>query len=1098
MGRFNPDRRRHQQAKDARIRLTNDVMVRAMTLENVLAELARFTSSAEPHEFRQTFSKLLNKDRIRQALLLKMESVSDLAEKRSFAAPDDRLLDMYEAMIKNQSAMLKDFMLLRAAFESQLLTGQYEQALQTLDEIRICSGESLWLIRHRLLALSKAGRLDEMNSYARQCQEQCDEPLTRLLIDNFLLVTSDPVTQVDQTIAPHIAELADGRADHWADFLKLNFVPFPLMGKGQKLSCISVVQSFSLVDLVILLDQLLRNNLAIEALPAENKRERSLYELISSLRPTTDSAQYRSFVEHYETGNYDECRKLFLQTLNSSSLAIFGANLFAKAVEIGGSQDKEPDIPESLLKDLVDALRVLYALKASPAPAIDEIKAIGIQLHQLPSGEAAQLVPYQALPYHFPAADRKFQARKVSSAYAFESAYIESLRTHEYPVLTHPYSKNGATLPKYREIKQRLREGVAEGNLSSVTSELAVLAEAAPLQRDYLELASACLSSLSEMRLLVEICAGELARAPHAFTAFPMRSLVSHIESNQLADLDSLIVTESYVRNIDSSKDYVLNETYEEFLRLQGVRRPTDLNLSNIEPAKRRVLLRDISTIDTMEFLGSFDGSNDVRAERIKILDSMAREDLISPERHKTEVTDILAQATVDNASAEFNAHRIDVDDIALKRKLMDEIHPLYAIYRAASDSGDENFIRLTDNDTTARAAVVGDKNTAILKLYNTFLHAFLFDENHGLDKNLSGEIRHGFFSNTMGAKLGDRHLLIETDQDGNPKPNEYWAQAYALVPRDLVASIDSNLFWFSEKFSELLSNAEQWMKVATESVEGPRVFNYWISTDDFEHLRSAADRAETSEDLLDNFLELAWNRTETHLATMRERINVDFRKQVDDLFVQLIDRLNDAKGSVALTELMTAVSQTRNDIREDISAITEWFRRSDSLEAKELSIQELITISIECYSKVRRIQVASEVPTTIGGILVMVDGRQRKGFLAALMNLYENCIRHSGYGTDTPISIRGTQDGEGWNLSITNPVRPDVKELLEDGALHLAQERISGKSYAGLARTEGGTGLRKVQNQLGQTSSNFQLSIDLQDHSFVARIDHAQKNFVS
>jgi len=223
----------------------------------------------------------------------------------------------------------------------------------------------------------------------------------------------------------------------------------------------------------------------------------------------------------------------------------------------------------------------------------------------------------------------------------------------------------------------------------------------------------------------------------------------------------------------------------------------------------------------------------------------------------------------------------------------------------------------------------------------------------------------------------------------------------------------------------------------------------------------------------------------------MRSRIDTDLRHLVDDLFQQLVAKLDSVRGHAAIGELMSSVVRTRNDIREDISTIAEWFRRDDAISVNARTLQEVVAISIECYNRLRGNQVRPTVESEQYDIGILLDGRQVRSFLVALMNLYENCTRHSGYGTDTPISVTLEGNSLAWTIRVSNPVTEDVFCRLSDGALTQARERMSGAAFAGLVRTEGGSGLRKVTSQFGESAEGVRVSIDATDGDFIVVISN-------
>jgi hypothetical protein len=308
-------------------------------------------------------------------------------------------------------------------------------------------------------------------------------------------------------------------------------------------------------------------------------------------------------------------------------------------------------------------------------------------------------------------------------------------------------------------------------------------------------------------------------------------------------------------------------------------------------------------------------------------------------------------------------------------------------------------------------------------------------------------------------------------------------------VNDDALDEIDGHLAWFSAEFNALLSRAEEWMKVTTQP-DSERAFSFPLLGETFLPMKVFADSASDSDQLLDYLLSSFWVQTESCLDSIRNKLDGQFRTEVDALFEELIQRMEEAKGDAVLSDLLSAIRTARNEVREDISTIKEWFRRGEALSGHARTLQELVAISIECYKRVRRIDVKPSFEADAGIIGIALKGRESKALVVALMNLYENCIRHSGFGTKTHVTLQGeAPTGGNWRLAVVNPVTEPVRQKLENGGLAAMQRRISDPAFAELVRTEGGSGLRKVMNQLSAVSDRCGLSIALEGCEFVAAI---------
>jgi len=1079
-------------AKDALVRLQSNIFLSAFSREDVRGYMSTFLRHSAEHEVRRRLPGLLSKQKISASICVIRRDGARLLDADKFRIDEPRLAILYKAVLESHKDVLKDFYSKAEIFEISLLYGNYDQALGLLDEIFELSGYSFWLIRSRMLVLAKAGRLEEMNKYCEECKARSIEGFPSFLYNCFMLLATNPLLHSRRVIQSSIDELGATGAYQWADLLALMLAPSPASRPPGQLSCFSVLQLFPLVDQAVLIEQLAANNFANGDL-AEHIKD--INTDLAALKPPEESGpQLDRLAREYERENY---AAVFAAIENPGVLAakplVQSANLAAKSLAI--SSGASLGGLRGTIKELVSALKGLYSLDASPRRHLDSIRSIALQMQHLSAGSNLALLLYQVLPNQCEPEERRFAAARAAYLDPRPSNWLAALTKATDPLIDHDYQLTDSEIPQHRKIKREIRHFCKKGDLSSVLERLAAYGRCTPLPRDYFEIASSTLVSLDDLSSLIAICGSALAERQSAYSAFPLRMLVEFIESNSMSDVDSLLVVNAYVRNVSTSKDYLLNETFEAFLEENGVGMPSQLVTEQLGADKVNVVLKDICSLDNLDFLSVYESSSDVRAERIRILDRLLSLSGIKPEQHREEVEDILLQALVDNAATEISVQKVDVNDQELRRRLLDDVSSLFHLNKSSGDSSDRDFIRVDAGDDAdlRKAALVGDRNTTLQKLYSVVRDAFLFDEKHGLDKSLSAEVRHGFFSNLMRSKLDARNLLTEKDEEGKFKVNVYWREVNGILVDEVLHDLDEHLRWFSTEFNLLLTRAEEWMKV-TINPDSDRVFQYAMYGDLFIPMKEFADSVSEPERILDHILDFLWCRTEECLSRIRDLLDGRFRDDVDNLFEGLIQRIERTRGEISLADLLGAIRLARNEVREDISIVKEWFKRSEALSGKARTLRDLVAISIECYSRVRRIQVKLAFEKGDGLIGISLQGKESKALVVSLMNLYENAITHSGFGTQTQVSLSARSlPANGWELAVINPVTSDVESRLSSGGLEAVQRRLSDPCFERLVLIEGGgTGLRKVMNQLADVSEKCGLTIKSEGRDFIASFNYA------
>lgn len=1073
--------------------IANPLTSNLLNEEKYIEAVANFVINYDNKDFSQKFAELYKRSRFKNLFNSSVVKVEDFYRNGNFSIPRlSKTLEVYNCLLSAHSSEINHFIKARNLFESAVLEGKLNEALTVLDEIADKVGESLWYVRNKILILRLKGDLQEMQDFAESCRDRSTEQFFSYLISCCLLVASDPLLHLKKRVLNGVKELDKAGITQWSDLLRLIFVPRPIFDSVEVLRCLPIIQAFNAIDQYCFLGKISSEVIAHEETSTALREH--FQNFIDRLKSSINDRNLPDFsrletteidgnslslklTSLYETEKYEELINLFSTRFQDIEQPIAFVNLIAKAAAI-----TKPDYLSSmtgLIYQLIENLASIYKLSTPPSQTEDKISAIVVLLHHFSGSTQLQLCLYKSMPLRYKNSDWIRLARTALATTTDSTPLSKLLATDMEPLLSHKYVSNSSLLPLHRVLRATL-----QGSNSSSDSDLLELQEhfeKVPLAKDFYESVATYYLRTNKLVELIELCARTLAKNPNAYIAFPMQKIVNHIESEAVCSLNSVIIVYYYVKKIDSTKDYLLNETYEEFFSVNGTSRPSELLESlDINDDRALVLFRDISSFETMDFLGSFSDSNDLRAERVRIIDFLRDSDVLDPEQHRAEVDEIVVQVVVDAGATEFNVAKIDVNDNALKRLIYEDLSSLLSLFKSIKQEKEEKLIRLgadSPDGQATKAVVAGDRNTTLLKMLQLIQNSFLYDEKHGLDKNLSAEIRHGFFSNLMRSKLEEFNLLTEVDETGNYKPNTYWLNANSLVAEDILSNIDNQLQWFSKNFNDLIAEAEEWMNVSSIDIETNRVFHYNINSNEFQTFFALADICSNTEEFFDICIAILWDKTEFCMREMRERLNVIFTNKVDNLFDELIARINEAKSGVALLDLMTSITQIKSDIREDIATVSEWFKRNTEYASTERSIKDLINISIECFERVRgfRLIVEKEVNSLSS---VLIDGYHVKAFIVAFVNILENACRHSGFSQRTKIKIESALEKSSWNINILNNLNEKkCADLTSERILQII-EKMKGPLSLHMMRLEGGSGLSKAFNQLRTIDARFDVKV--------------------
>jgi hypothetical protein len=453
------------------------------------------------------------------------------------------------------------------------------------------------------------------------------------------------------------------------------------------------------------------------------------------------------------------------------------------------------------------------------------------------------------------------------------------------------------------------------------------------------------------------------------------------------------------------------------------------------------------------------------------------------------EVEDIVSRVVIETATTNLNGAKLAVDEAALQKKLLPELQGLLTLFAETTEGNDDRFTIFAETEPSGkqRGYISGARNAIILRICNLVMDAFMFDEKLGLDKTLSGEIRHGFFSNLMHARLEQAKLLAELDDSGRYRPNKHWRDINHLVSATFIEKIESKLNSFGEKLNALIAQAEEWMKVRHGSDGKQGIFQHELRKGDFDNIRAFVEAGRTPEQVCNHILGILWKNVDEEASTIRDRLNGSFRTEVDGLFSQLETDLTVLKRNMALVELMNAISQARDGIKEDISTAAEWFRRASGRVIQAGTLGNAVAIAINSFALVKGSVFAIRTELDPGLQEVPIQDVSVKPFILAIVNLLDNCYRHSGLWSRTQVFIRGAITEDESIIRIENDLHSEKAAGLTPEVVAAIESKISNADSINLIRSEGGSGLVKAYNGLIGIGPSTRLHVEANGNSFAA-----------
>lgn len=977
--------------------------------------------------------------------------------------PFRTLIFFYKNIYKSESERLLKYVKFRDDVESALASGCYDVLDELLEQVKDELGESLWYARIKLLTLYLNGEAGEMQDFCTSLKSRTADSMSLFIIHYLIILTQsiDPRNVIDVVLNKQLKELKSAGFVDYANLMQEFLVPSHMKEVVITPYMLELFQKVNVIDQYNLITSSLISFLidARDELDAEDKNIfKGLFHVLQDI--TND----------YKINNF----------LNSSALEVEQKPNAGPTKSVSNTQIAVPDtsLNKGVYNKPIRNLIEIYELSKRSTQSFDELRA---HITRLNGTEAcfwleAELV--KAVPHYLP--EKKSIHIKTAN-----SILTKNTTPEELVKLTLLISPDDC-IPNIDEI-----------NLIDFSEEKLTPSNALSSNIGYskkiIERNIQFFIDNNDLDQAINLAANVLVHKEETYLSLPLKLLIQKIESEFKPTLDYLIVSHFYKKYISSNKSTLHNELFEEYIIDNDVTKPSELVSNKItKSSKLYFFFKEICSLETMDFLSDFQNSDELRAERLRLLEYLYANEKISKDVFYKETDEIVNQFILDSSASHFQISKIYVDEVSLKKKLNKEISTLFESYKYAEDSNEEIEVVTLDGDESApiQAFVRGAKSDILLKSIGLMLEAFLYDENHGLDTNLSTEIRHGFFSNYLRSDLESRRLISEIDLDGNFKSMTYWDEMYSnILSTPFLHSITEEFKTFTNGFNETIREAQAWMKVSTSHEDKNALFIYNVYVSQYDYFKLWMEYCETADEFMDEVFTMFWEITDEILTLMREKINVDLKGKVQQLFYDLLTRLDLVKGGALLTDLISNIVASQNKTSEIISEISDWFNINQHRDFSQQTLSQVIDVSVNCLEKIKgkNINIIKSFNNELNNFIV--DGFTVKKFILALINIFENSLKHSGLNSELQINVNAYLSSANICIDIVNNLSEDVNLGLTGSKIKSLNELLSSPNSLELMREEGGTGLAKASNYMKQANRGYSLSVFCEHQKFVTRL---------
>ena len=1067
---------------------------------------------------RKKLNNFLKKQKILNSLNISQDKFENIGRFTYLAKPLNNRKSwlMYECFFEAHKEKLREFVKCRKKIESLLMYGDLDESLVEVNRWIDIYGESIWALRVKSYVLSELGNASGANDLCQSAYDRCGNHFIKVIISRIqsISVSSDTQYVFESTVEPVIKEFEAAGSYRHSAILSGIFCPQAansLVDISESLLILQFLTVFDVYEFVrlIVINFKSGGNIDSDNMPEDVDgylcRLMEISEDIEYVNNFDASKveEYRSdagkiLLSNYENCDYKEVIRIFNEKRKSINNAVAYVNLVGKAKSY--LKEKSEFSYKNPLDALVESCSRIYSLDQNAVIAQEEIYSLAIKLNFLRKSSGIYFVGIKC-----------FAAKKIEIndfiKIAAKKTILESKECSNLTVLLGGYEvdakdqedSNKSDRLLRKKIIDKIKEGASEETLRKDVENISL---GGSLSKDYFEIYSLFCTEFNLLEELVEFSASEICDNSISASCFPMKEMVDCIESKSLDTVSAVIVAHNYVRNYDDSKDVVLNEAFEYFLESKGFRCPSEyLATKEVLDKKEIVFFRDICSIGTLDCLSVFKSGDALRAERIAILDKLFELNCVEASHRRNELEELVAQSIFDAAARQMTGAKIYVDDASIKRRVVDDVRKLLTLFNSIQDDelAVEQLMQIdisaAEDDAAStvppRAVVTSPKSATVLKMWGVVKKAFIEDEKYGLEKNLSAEIRHGFFSNLIRSNLEEKNLLTEINIDGSYSENKIFREMNPMISPSVLESIDLVFAKFSERISDAIEKAEAWMRMKNEDSNSG--IHLYLNNYDLADLTQTVSKTKDPNVIVDHALSFLWSRVNESLETIRNKINTNLRESVIIAFDKLETEFSAAKNNLHFSEMVSKIQLARTDFIADVSVAAGWFYKSNQNKLPASSLDYLIDIAIKAFERVNSFK-SSSLFEVSGGVEEIVSEDAAKPLVIALINLFDNCIMHSGYYRATNIKINSYADDFGMIfIEISNEVSQQRRCQFTDEYLELINGKAKSEESKEYLKLEGGSGTIKAYREIFESFNISDMRFEFDDSIFKVTINYAR-----
>lgn len=1000
-------------------------------------------------------------------------------------------------VFRRNNTLLKYFLASRLNINSEILKGNAEAALQTLNQINQKS-RSWWSIETEIHIKKEILGHDTKALINGLRESYPNLNLSILIIDLLLLSESSSVDLYLEKVSGRIKEYKTANIEGIANYGELESMSLlPIFYDKERSPSVDALHNYmewSIFDQYLLFRTLIMESEDAKELLGdiftevlEIARNIDDWELLNILEPreSTDEIVAR-IVTEYTVGNYDFVIKEIDSLVQAGSAAAYGLlELYARARIFCGT----PFDANTFFSRLANELGKILTLDQKSSERAAYLHRIAVKFRK----EAWA----KSLIYHLVAIQRyridenliEVSRRQTFCLGGFNTPKANGDDFHLEALTSHLV----ADVPQYRLLKHR-----------KIESRVALDPKEFPIYSDFL--VARCESFLKEEQFWDEVAfyIAEYLNNRVAFDHLPFEGICKRIESKERDDefdyLAAMVALDIYDRESDGRFDELCTDIFLEFLENIGTHMPSKVFSEKALTQLSIYFLEKICIPIQLDNIIEFDSYDDVIHERVAIIDILIEARIGEGESLESERDKVLETLFSEKLRAKIETGKLYVDVQALENQRR---HVYMGLFDQVQSLGDDFFwepllpISNIPTGSLTQASMEkgssrdsGEKTTVLATLFLTLAYDFALNEKFGLDKYLSAEVRHQIFVPQLRACF-EKNKLVTVQKHGEYLVNDYWRNEYNFLNGEVIERLDDILKLFSEKIDKILSKINDGFKVWINNEPSNQPFDFSPTSERLGRLAEVVNNYKTFDTFFNGLINFMFELASNGARAAQQLINETLLPEVSACLDELEAEVNSWKGNASLFNLMQAIRNSRSDFTKEIEVVLPWFRfvGSENLETYE-NLGTVIEAAVSSFRSIFQHKGKTLTYNSSKSDLEL-NYREARSLFISLFIALENALR---YGcSETAVTINHELKAGKDLLSILNRTADNIVQPNE----FVRQRREEWQNeFSPLSNQEGGTGLYKINSLLTGSSPGFLFDISISDNLFIASISLNHEHF--